>query len=209
MKRRRWGQKGFSLVEVTVAGAIVAGMGLVFATVLRTETRGWQASENQIMTSFELRRCIHAMAQELAQTNTAAAGGNLQVFVGGGWAPWAADGISYPRVRFRVPEDRDGNGTVLDAAWVPEWSASSITYGLGGVNGQELQRMQMAPPPLPGVRTLAYGVTALSFRRLVAPPNNSMVEVSVTVQRGAANPGAATSGEAQPVTLSTRIRLRN
>lgn len=186
MKRKRWGRKGFSLAEVMVASGLVTGMGLTLAVVLRTAVWSWQAGQNQVTTSSELRRGIHAIARELAQTR-----GDQLVGL-------PADGNSYASVQFSVPEDRDGNGTVLSAAGVLEWSANPITYSLGGVNGQELQRTQTGAPvtPLP----VAYGVTVLSFRRRVAAP--SVLEMNVTVQRGAAN-------GAQPVTLSTRIRLRN
>ena len=186
MKRKRWGQKGFSLVEVMVASGIAAGMALSIGMVLRAGARGWQATQDQMTSSFELRRGIHAMARELAQTRS-------DQLVG-----LPADGNSYVSVQFRVPEDRDGDGTVLDAAGALEWSANPITYALGGTNGQELQRTQTGAALSP--RTLAYGVTALSFVRRSANP--LVVEMNVTVQQGAAN-------GAQPVPTSTRVRLRN
>jgi len=169
-----------------VVSAMVAGMGLTFAVVLRTEARGWQTRENQMTTSSELRRGIQSMARELAQTSSS------QVT-----SP-PADGNSYTSISFSVPEDRDGNGTVLNAiTGALEWSLNPITYNLVGVNGgsQQLQRTQGGV-----VSPLAYGVTALSFRRQAATP--SVLEMNVTVQRGAAD-------GAQPVTLSTRVRLRN
>ncbi len=206
MKRKRWGQKGFSLTEVMVASVIAAGMALSLGMVLRAGARGWQARENQMTTSSELRRGIHSMARELAQTRS----DQLQVLVGGVWMSWGqpppppsltwpppSDVSSYPSVRFKVPEVVAPNTTVVDATGAVTWSPNPITYDLAAVagGGQLLQRTQGGV-----VSPLAYGVTALSFRRQAATP--SVLEMNVTVQRGAAD-------GAQPVILSTRIRLRN
>lgn len=208
MKRSQRGQQGFSLVEVMVTSGIAVGMALSLGMVLWAGARDWQAGQNQMTTSFELRRGIHSMARELAQTNTQVNQGQLEVLVNGVWMLWPPspppppDEPSYPSVRFRVPQDLDGDGTVLDAAGVPEWSLVPITYSLVTPLGEQ-QQIQRTQPGVAGVvtpLTVAYGVTALSFRRQAATP--SVLEMNVTVQRGAAN-------GAQPVTLSTRVRLRN
>jgi hypothetical protein len=103
----------------------------------------------------------------------------------------------------------DGNGTVLNAAGNIEWSPNFFTFELGGLNGQELQRVERTPAGAEVSRLRqAYGVTAMSFRRWAAA-DPSVLEISMTVQRGAAVAGAPTSGEAFPVTLATRVRMRN
>lgn len=193
-------ERGFSLAELIVASAVTAGMGLVFSVVVRTQTRAWQATQDQMTSSFELRQGIQAMARELAQA------GSNQLWVpgvGGAWVVWASsDTASYSSVQFKVPEVAGGNTTVIDAAGAVTWSANPITYELVDVTGggKALQREQTGAPLTP--RTLAYGVTVLEFKRLAAP-NNSIIEISVTVpQRG------ASTGDPAPV-LSTRFRLRN
>ncbi len=188
MKPRRSG--GFSLVEVLVVSVMVSGIALVLASVIRMSLRGWQARDNQMTVSYELRRGIHAMARELERTRS----DQLEV-PGVGAMP--ADGNFYNSIRFRIPQDVDGNGTVLDGAGAIEWSPNQITYALGGVGGLEVRRTQGA-----AAGTLAYGVTGLRFRRQAATP--LMVEMSVTVQKGATSGGFIQQGD-----LSTRIRLRN
>ena len=187
---RRAQCRGFTLVEMLVVSVVVAGMCLTFAAVIRMGLRTWQSKENQMTVSFELRRGIHAMARELEQTRS----DQLEV---PGLGAMPADGNFYSSVRFRVPEDMDGDGTVIDGSGVLEWSPNQVVYALGGAAGQEVQRTQGA-----AVSTLANGVTALQFRRLAANP--SVVEMSVTAQRGTTN-----GGFLNQASLSTRIRLRN
>ena len=200
MRRKRKGQKGFSVMELTVASAIAVGMSLTCALVFRTGIQGWQVSESYTTASFEMRRGVHAMARELAQTRSNQL--EVQTVAGGPWVEWPAAalaaGTPFSSIRFKVPEIVAPNTTVLDAAGAVTWSANSITYSLGGVNGQELQRTQTGAVVTP--LTVTSGVTALSFVRRAATP--LVLEMTVTVQRGAAN-------GSQPVVLSTRVRLRN
>ena len=190
MKRDRAGADGFSLVEVLIVSVMAAGICLVLASVIRMNLRGWQARENQMAVSYELRRGIHAMARELARTRS----DQLEV-PGVGAMP--ANGNFYNSLRFRIPQDVDGNGSVLDGAGAVEWSPNQITYALGGSGGLEVRRTQGAAGS-----TLAYGVTGLRFRRQAATP--LVVEMSLTVQKG-----AVSGGFVQQADLSTRIRLRN
>ena len=187
---RHAGSRGFTLVEMMVVSIVVAGMCLVFASVIRMGLKTWQAKENQMTVSFELRRGVHAMARELAQTRS----DQLEV---PGLGAMPANGNFYNSVRFRVPQDVDGDGTAIDGSGVLEWSPNQVVYALGGADGREIQRTQGA-----AVSALANGVTALQFRRLAATP--SVVEMSVTVQQGATN-----GGFLNQASLSTRIRLRN
>ena len=179
--------RGFSLIELLLVSGMTAGMCLVLATGLRMGYCSWQVGENSMTVSFELRRGLDAMSRELAQTQVAL----LKV---PGVGPMPADGNFYNSVQFQIPQDVDGNGTVLNAAGALEWSPSTITYSLGGGH---LQRTQGGT-----VSVLAHGVTALQFRRLAANP--SIVEMSMTVQKGNV-PG----GFVLQAVRSTRIRLRN
>ena len=182
--------QGFSLFELLVVSLITVGMCLALASVLRMSARSWQAGQNHMTVSFELRRGVNAMSRELAQTQA----GLLQV-PGVGALP--ANGNFYNSVQFQVPQDVDGNGNVLNGAGVLEWSPNAITYSLGGLDGRQVQRSQGG-----AVSVLAHGVTALQFRRLTTNP--SIVEMKMTVQKG-----SATGGFLNQADLTTRIRLRN
>ena len=180
---------GFSLVELMIASAIVVGMALMLAATFRESQRSWQSRENTMTVSFELRRGVQSMTRELSESS-----GQWMQVPGVGTFP--ADGNTYNSIQFRVPEDINGDGAVVDGAGNIEWSAP-ITYSLGGNNGQQILRTQGG-----NVRVLAHGVTVLRFRRLPATP--LVFEMNVTVQRGA-TPG----GFLQQSALGTRIRLRN
>ncbi len=123
------------------------------------------------------------MSRELASTQT----GQLSVPADGNW---------YANLTFRVPQDQNGDGTVLDSQGVLEWS-SPITYSLGGLDGRQAQRTQAGV-----VRILANGVTALGFRRQAATP--SVLEINLTVLKG-----GSTTSFTQQASLGTRVRLRN
>lgn len=198
IRRKRRGQKGFTLVEVAIASGIAVGMSLTCAYVLRTEARGWQSSESEISDSFELRRGLSSMARELTKSS----GSQLEVLINGAWTAMPANGNPYTALQFRVPEDSaDANATVLDAAGNVEWSANPIIYDTalmaGGSTALVRTQTGAAVTPL----TLAYSVTAVTFTRPV-PPDDSVVIISLTVRRGAAYGNQAS-------TLSTRVRLRN
>lgn len=207
--------RGFSLVEVAVASAMATAMSLGMVLVMRAGERTTQSKNDQMSISTELRRGINSMAADLLSTRSDQL---MRPSGGGAWVAWAdnpADLATYNGFRFRMPQDVDLNGTVLDAAGVLEWSPNTFTFELGGVNGQELLRVERDPGgavvvnplnPLDNPRRLAYGVTALTFRRWSGA--TSVIEISITVQRGAVTPGAPTSGEARPVTLTTRVRMR-
>ena len=198
-------KRGFSLVEVTVASAMAASMCLGLTLVMQGGNKIAQTNNDQMSTSFELRRGINSVAPDLVRTRSDQL---WRPAGGGGWAAWANNDLAaYNSIRFRVPQDLDGNGTVLDAAGVLEWSPNFFNFELGGANGREIQRVERTAAGVEvSRRGLAYGVTALTFRRW--PGATSVLEVSITVERGAVAPGAPTSGEARPVTLSTRVRMR-
>ena len=182
--------RGFSLIELLIVSVMTAGMCLALASVLRMGHRSWQVGRNSMTVSFELRRGLNAMSRELAQTQV----GLLQV---PGLGSLPADGNFYNSVQFQIPQDVDGNGTVLNGAGALEWSPNAITYSLGGLDGRQVQRTQGGT-----VSVLAHGVTAPQFRRLTATP--SVVEMRMTVQRG-----TTTGGFLNQASLSTRVRLRN
>lgn len=182
-------RRGFSLVEMMIASAIVMGICLALIAVIRMNHRSWQTRENSMTISFELRRGVDAMTRELSQTQQ-----QWLELAGGGAFP--ADGVVRSSIQFRMPQDNDGDGTVLDAAGATEWSAP-IVYSLGGLDGRQIVRAQGG-----NNRVLAHGVTALSFRRAAAFP--SMVEMGLTVERG-----NASGGFLQQVNHGTRIRVRN
>lgn len=178
-----------TLVEVLIATAIVGGVALFLAAAIRIGFQSWQVRENMMSVSFELRRGINEMSRELAECQAT----SLQLTNG---QPFPADGVWYNGLGFQVPEDLDGDGTVLDAQGSPEWGPQ-IQYARGGLGGTQLVRTQGGQ-----VRVMANGVTNLQFRRQAAAP--LILEIFLSVQRG------GTLGQfVQQANLTTRVRLRN
>lgn len=172
-------RRGFTFVEILISMAIVAGMSLVLIATLRSGQQSWQVEEARMSVSLELRRSVDAMSRELANTQM----GRVQFLDGN------------RRVVFQVPEDLNGDGTVLDSAGTIEWSPNTVTYALGGVDGNQVIRTQGA-----ATRVLANGVTTLSF----TPQGSETVQISVTARRGATTGDFPNQG-----TLTTRVHVRN
>lgn len=175
---------GFSFVELMVVTGIMALISGVLVAALRMGQQSWQVEEARMTVSMELRRGIDAMSRELASSQS------------GQLIGVPADGAWYPSVTFAVPQDLNGDGTVLDSNGVLEWSPP-VLYSLGGTGGSQILRTQNN-----ATRVLANGVTTLRFRRQAATP--TVVEISMTVLRGV-NTGDFTNQG----TLTTRVRLRN
>lgn len=175
---------GFTLVEMMVAATIVALVSGIVVAVLRTGQQSWQVEQARMTVSMELRRGLDAMSRELASSRS---GQIIGVPADGNW---------YTSITFRVPQDINGDGSVLDGSGALEWS-NIILYSLGANNGNQVQRIQSG-----AATVLANGSTSLRFRRQPSTPN--VVEISMTVLRGA-NTGDFTNQG----TLGTRVRLRN
>ncbi|MBI3333501.1 MAG: hypothetical protein HYZ93_05370 [Candidatus Omnitrophica bacterium] len=174
--------KGMTIVELLIVCAVAGGMSLVFMAALRMGQRSWQIGSAQMSVSSELRRGVVQMRRELAESRMDL----LSI---------PADGLWYPALSFQVPTDLNGDGTVLDANGVLEWS-NPVSYSLGGSDGDQALRVQGAQS-----RVLANGVTLLQFRRQAATP--MVVEMNLTVRRG------ATTGFVNQDSLTERVRLRN
>lgn len=183
--RKKADGSGWTLTEVLVAAALSGGVTLGVGTAVWTSLRHWKGAENVLEVSRELQRAVEAISRELAGART----DSLSVEPDGRWDS---------QITFRVPQDRNGNGTPFNAAGQPEWS-EPIRYALGGEGGRQLIRTQGGAS-----RVLANGTTELRFRRRSADPQ--LVEMEVSVERGGRG---ATGVAAHARGVSTRIRVRN
>lgn len=182
--------EGFSLTELLIVvalfGILSAAMGLVLLSAQRT----WASGSGQAILTSELRRALDRMSLELVESQPA----QIQ-------RP-AANGAWDDAIVFRVPQDRDNDGTVLDANGViAEWS-NDITYATGRNNScsrSELNNPGLQPRTL--VTALANHVTNLRFRRQTATPD--VVEMQMTATT------FTEEGRVMARTMGTRVKLRN
>jgi len=183
MKGRMRSQAGLTLADVVISLLVVGLLTSVVTGVLMGARNGWIVGSARLEGNAQLRRAVDWMSRELAQSAPA------QVS-----AP-PADGVWAGGITFRIPEDLDGDGTVLDGqGTIAEWS-ETITYGLG--SGNTCVRTLGGG----GSSVLAHHATALQFRRTAAAPD--VVEIRVTTAT------ALTGGASAPETVEIRVRLRN
>ena len=180
--------RGWSLTELLVAIAVFIMIASAVVTGLLSTQRTWTSGVGQAVLTSELRRALDRMGRELAEGRSSQIQRPL------------ANGAWDATITFRVPEDRNGDGSVLDAnGAVAEWS-DWITYVMGGRNA--CLRLVTPPAPAPvSTETLASHITNLQFRRQAATPD--VVEIQVTVS------SLLETGQRIDRTMGTRVKLRN
>lgn len=137
--------KGFTLIEMMVVLAIFLIIGTAMFATLHMGRKSWQMGDIQVEIQQEVRRGMSSMVKELRQSWPA-------VIVG-----LPTGGIPYDAITFRIPEDIDNDGDVIDAHGNIE-SGSQITYSLVS---EQLLRSKVGVP----ARVLANNIQSLQFTR--------------------------------------------
>lgn len=181
---------GFSLVELMVVLVLFATLSSAIATLVFSAQRSWGTGSGQAVLTAELRRVLDAMSRELVE------GRPSQIQRPAANGQWDAQMI------FRIPQDRNGDGSVLDAnGEIAEWS-NDITYAQGRSNS--CARTAVNDPgllPRTFVTTLANHITTLQFRRQAATAD--VVEIQMTAST------VTELGQTMSRTMGTRVKLRN
>lgn len=177
-------------MELLIVVALFGILTSAIVLVLLSSERTWATGSGQAVLTSELRKALDRMSLELVESQPAQV---LQPPANGAWNP---------AVVFRVPEDRNGDGTVLDASGViAEWS-NDISFLTGRNNS--CSRTQVNDPGLQPrliAAPLANHVTDLRFRRLVATPD--IIEIQMTAST------MSEEGRVMSRTMGTRVKLRN
>lgn len=186
MKSRR----GFSLVELLVVVALFSIMAAALGLSLVSAQKTWSLGTRQAVLTAELRKVLDQVSRELVQSRAAQI---QRPFPNGAWDT---------QVLFRIPQDQNGDGSVLGAGGlITEWSRD-ISYQMGRSN--DCSRAAVNPPgfnPRTTVTTVANHITDLRFRRQAAIPD--VVEIRATA-------GTLTEdGRVMSRTMSTMVKLRN
>lgn len=201
---KRQNSSGMSFLEMMVSITIFMVIVSSIFTVVYTGRLYWRVGTSQIDVQQEARRALSYMAKELQQTRVA--------FLEG----LPTDDAVHAWATFRIPQDNDGDYTVLDSiGQVDEWS-NNIAYCLDTANRRLirlLSKNQLDNPMSVCLcqdgsqanctgKVLANNVNSLGFIRRSGAPK--LIEISVGTNKNI--PG---SNELVNFTLKTWIKVKN
>ncbi len=172
---------GFTLLELMVVIFIFSIIMAATFGVLSMGTQSWHTGSTQVELQQETRRAMDWMVKEIRQSAEDAIPS----------MPNPSLSYNSNSITFRVPDDIDGDGDVIDVGGDIEWG-NTITYSL---LGNQVQRTSV------GVTTvLANRVVNLQFTKAANIP---IIEISLQAQKD------AVPGRAMQSTLNSQVTLRN
>lgn len=148
--------KAFTLAEIVVSVGILGILIAASFGLMDIGRRSFFTSETTVELRREIMQAFMKMERELRETRPS------QVSLMGG--------SNSTNLTFKVPQDINGDGTVLDTLGNMEWS-QNITYTL---SGDQITRTASGVTAI-----LARNVTALQFSRPTSPPSIIQVDLSV------------------------------
>jgi prepilin-type N-terminal cleavage/methylation domain-containing protein len=171
--------KGFTLVEILVAVSIFLILVLAVFAVMDVGRGAWITGNASVELRQEIIKAFMRMESELKETRPAQI--DLPI------------DSSNPSLTFRVPQDNDGDLTILNSAGNVEWSGN-ITYALNAFN--QITRTAS------GVTTIiANNILALVFTRPASP--DDLLQIDINAQKVSAT-GKVTRDSGQ-----ITIKMRN
>lgn len=173
--------RGFTLVEVLITVFIFSLIFMAMFGVLSVGVGSWHTDDVEAGLNQELRKTLMVMNKQLRQSRTSVVTG----------VP--ADDNYYTSITFKVPEDVDGDGDVIDSLGNIEWSGD-INYSLNA-NNQIIRSTQS------GSSILANNISSLQFRRPAGNPD--IIEIYITAQK------ATSMGRNLGSSIASSVRMRN
>jgi prepilin-type N-terminal cleavage/methylation domain-containing protein len=167
--------KGLTLIEVLVTSVVLAILIVALFLVLNIGQRSWIQGDANIQLQQEIARALVVMAKELKET-----------------APKKIR-ISSGTITFNVPQDLNGDGSIIDADGYIEWSPD-IIYSLNGSN-QIIRSFNGASS------IIANNISVLQFNFVLNEP--SVIEVNITASK------TSDSGKLVQDTGRTIVKARN
>lgn len=153
-------RKGASLIELLVSVGIFAVIIMAIFAVMEIGKGAWFTGDVTIELRSEIVKAFMWMERELKETRAS------EVSLG--------SGETSSTLSFRVPQDNNGDGTVLDSTGAVEWSGN-ITYALNGSN--EITRTDLSG----NTSVIAHNIVSLQFSRPAAELN--MLQVTITARK--------------------------
>ena len=179
-------EQGLTLVEIILVAGIASMLGLLVTRMSVLSFDLWSQGEGRMRLQERVEQGLKRLSREIRQadqTNLTASGSTLS---------------------FRIPEDLDGDGTILDSDGATEFGAD-ITYTLTGedlVRQQDLDGDSVAESTVPGeVAILASGLSGLEFQTQTIG-----VQVTMTLQVRPLPTGASSREETVTALIATGNR---
>jgi len=151
--------KGLTLIEILVATVISTILIFAVFQVMEVGRSSWLRGDVVVELRQEIIKTFMRMESELKETRPA------QISLG--------SGTSGSSLTFKIPQDNNGDGTILDASGNIEWSGN-ITYALNGAN--QITRTASGLTSI-----LANNVVSLQFTRPTSPVN--ILQIDITVRK--------------------------
>lgn len=151
--------RGFTVIEIIVAVSIALLLVAVGLSITIASREAWFTSDASVSMRQEIMKAFMQMEKELKETRPA----QTNLNVGGASAS----------ISFKIPQDNDLDGTILNAGGNVEWSGD-IAYGLNADG-------QITRTDAGGTTVLANNITALQFTRPASDPK--LLRIDVTAQK--------------------------
>ncbi len=172
-------RRGFTLAESMIAYTTLSVLVLGALQIMDVEWKSFQANETASSLRLQIVSTFTRMERELKSTTP------TQINLAGG--------ATAASLTFKVPQDNDADGTVLDADGNIEWSAD-IVYALNNTN-------QLTRTSAGATSVLANNVTNLQFTRPAA--QLEVLQITLAASR------ATSTGRLVQDTEQVTIKMRN
>lgn len=151
--------KGFTILEMMIAASIFLILMAAIFMMMDVGRGSWFIGDASVELRQEIIKAFMTMERELRET------GQSQINLAGG--------SSSPTLTFRLPQDNNGDGTILDAAGEVEWSGP-VTYALNGSN--QVTRTMGGQTTI-----LANNIVNLQFSRPLSPVD--ILQIDITARK--------------------------
>ena len=173
--------KGFTLVEIMIASSIfMILLASVFA-VMNAGKSSWFTGGTVVELRQEIAKAFMVMEKELRETCPNSNCTNFE------------EGDSGSSIGFKLPQDKDHDGTILDSLGDVEYSNNMTTYALNGAN-------QITKTISGKTTVLANNITSLQFNR----PEGSVNLLYVTITAQKKSPTGRTMQDSGEIVIKMR-----
>lgn len=166
-------------MEIIVAVAIFLLLVFAIFAMMNVGRGAWFTGDVTVQLRQEIIRAFTTMERELKETRPA----KISLTIGS----------SSSSLTFKIPQDNNGDGTILDSFGNIEWSGD-ITYALNGAN--EITRTALGLTSV-----LARNIITLQFSRPTSPVN--ILQIDITAQK------VSVQGRTGQDTGKITIKMRN